>query len=238
MFKRHAALVMFLSGVLATAPCLAERVVSPDEASRWAGVGSLRVAGRPACTAFLISPVEAITAAHCVVDRDSGRQILLGYFVLVLGQRDKSYAAWRKVTDVAFLPGFVSHDPIVTPNGLSTDLAILHLDRPVTADEAAPLQVADWPDPIGAVVDIVGYERGGPKTATIREGCRGVETGAGVTAVTCDVITGLSGSPVLLQASPDTPPRLVASVSSRGQGVAFVVAIAPRLAELRGLIAK
>ena len=244
MIVRLVALAMLLMGALTALPVaserLTERIVSADEAARWRGVGSLRVAGLPSCTAFLISAYEAITAAHCVVDRESGRRVMMEYFVLVLGQRDTGYAAWRKVTDVAFLPGFLSRDPVTVPDALTDDLALLQLDRPVTAEEAAPLQVADWADPVGALVDIVGFERGGPKTATIREGCLGVETGQGVTTVNCDLITGLSGSPVLLQSGPDAPPRLVASVSSRGQhgGVAFVVAIAPRLAELRGLIAK
>jgi hypothetical protein len=56
--------------------------------------------------------------------------------------------------------------------------------------------------------------------------------------VTCDLITGLSGSPVVLSQSPDSPLRLVASVSARGIGVGYVVTIAPHLAELRALIAK
>ena len=87
--------------------------------------------------------------------------------------------------------------------------------------------MADWPNPIGDFVDIVGYKRDGPMTATIREGCMAVETGDGATVVTCDVISGLSGAPVLLSENPALPPRLVASVSSRGQGAAFVVTIPP-----------
>ena len=39
------------------------RPISQDEAVLWTGVGSLRVAGRHTCTAVLISPSEAITAA-------------------------------------------------------------------------------------------------------------------------------------------------------------------------------
>lgn len=215
----------------------AQRLIKQDEVERWRGVGSLRVAGKPACTAVLISDSEAITAAHCVVDRASGRQIEAQYFTLVLGQRTDGFAAVRKVVAAAFLPGFVSSDPIIDLDGLSTDLALLALDRPVSPDEAAPLQVADWPDRIGGFVDIVGYERDGSKSATIREGCMAIEDGQGVTVVACDVITGISGSPVLLSARPEDPPRLVAAVSSRIQGTAIVVVIAPRLAELRGLIA-
>lgn len=242
MTRRGLALALLVVGIAVAVPAasdkVTQRLVSADEAPRWRAVGSLRVFGKRSCTAVLISDVEAITAAHCVVDRATGKRVFPASFILVLGQRADGFAAVRKVTAVAFLPGFVSPEPITDLYGLSTDLALLELDMPVGADEATPLPVANWPDPIGAFVDIIGYERDGPASATIREGCMAIKTGDGVTVVTCDVITGLSGSPVLLQQDPADPPQLVASVSSRGQGEAYVVAIAPRLAELRDLIAR
>ena len=218
-------------GVAGAAPAVGEQIVqrpvSDAEAMRWRAVGSLQVAGHQACTAVLISELEAITAAHCVVDRATGQRVALATFSLVLGQRADGFAAVRGVAAAAFPPEYVSLEPISGLVGLSPDIALLQLDAPVTADEAAPKTVVDWPNPIGAFVDIVGYERDGPMTATIREGCMAVETGDGVTVVTCDVISGLSGAPVLLSENPAFTPHLVASVSSRGQGAAFVVTIAP-----------
>ena len=213
-----------------------QHVLDNGEAERWRAVGSLRMAGMSSCTAVLISQTQALTAAHCVVDRATGVRVRLGYFTLVLGQRSNGYAAVRKVRSVAFLPGFVSTEPISDYSDLSSDLALLQLDRPVSADEAVPIEVADWPHPIGEFVDIVGYERDGPRSPTIRESCRAVESMDTVTVVTCSVITGISGSPVLLSDRPQDPPRLVASASSRGDGVAYVVSIAPHLAALRDLI--
>ena len=102
--------------------------------------------------------------------------------------------------------------------------------------------MADRPDPLGSFVDIVGYERGGPAGATLRDGCTAIQAQDGVVAVTCAVVSGLSGAPVLLSGDPDQPPTLVAIVSSRstgpGQALAFVVTLAPHLAELRALIGK
>ncbi len=233
-----AAALLVIGLASAAAEPFAERLVSADEAPRWFGVGSLRVAGRRSCTAVLISPTEAVTAAHCVVDRASGRRTEPRYFKLVLGQGVRSYSAVRSVVATAFLPGFVSREPITDFSDLSADLALLRLDRPVTPTEAQPFVVADWPEPVGAFVDIVGYERDGPKAVTRRQGCLAVKSGKGVIVVTCEVITGLSGSPVLLDSPSGGPPQFVATVSSRSGDHAFVVAIAPRLAELRALIAK
>jgi protease YdgD len=242
MTRRGFALALLVIGIAAAGPSASEkitqRLIGSDEATRWRGVGSFHVSGKPSCTAVLISDIEAITAAHCVVDRTTGQRVDPAFFTLVLGQRADGFAAVRKVTAVAFSPGFLSTVPITDLGGLSTDLALLALDYPVTPDEAAPLQVTDWSDPIGAFVDIVGYERDGSRSATIREGCMGIQDGQGVAVVTCDVITGISGSPVVLRDRPEDPPRLVAAVSSGAEGAAIVVAIAPRLAELRGLIAR
>jgi hypothetical protein len=79
----------------------------------------------------------------------------------------------------------------------------------------------------------VGYESRGSLTATIHKGCRTLDTAAGVTTLGCNLITGISGSPVVVSLGAGDLPRLVAAVSSRSQSAAFVVAIAPHLAQLR-----
>jgi hypothetical protein len=155
---------------------------------------------------------------------------------LVLGQRTDGFAAVRGVRATAFLPGFVNNQTAIGPDKLATDVALLALDHAVSPTEATPVLLSDWPDPLSARVDIVGYERGGSLSATIREACRTLDTAAGVTTLGCDAIVGISGSPVMLRPGAGHPPRLVASVSSRGQSGSFVVAIAPHLAELRSLL--
>ncbi|MEO6298823.1 MAG: trypsin-like serine protease [Paracoccaceae bacterium] len=216
------------------------RLVGDGEAARWRAVGSLNVGGQRACTAALISDHEAITAAHCVVDRATGNRTAPGAYQLVLGQMADGHAAVRGVRETAFLPEYLSGQHTTGVASLVSDIALLDLDMPVTADEAVPLRVVDWANPIGAFVNIVGYQRGGPDGATIREGCTAIESDGGVTAVTCDVISGLSGAPVVLRENPNLPPVLVATVSSRSVGVggalAIVVSIAPHLAKLRSLI--
>ena len=234
------AALLSLSGLVpGAAEGVARRMVSDAEAARWRAVGTLNVAGHRACTAALISDHEAITAAHCVYNLATRLRTDPAAFQLVLGQRGDYHAAVRGVRATAFLPGYAT-GPKTGFATMSVDVALLELDVPVSPDEAVPLEVVDWPTPIGYFVDIVGYERGGPDAATIREGCTAIDSAEGVTAVTCDVVSGLSGAPVLLRENPDDSPRLVATVSSRdtggGAGLAYVVSIVPLLAELRAQI--
>lgn len=229
-----AALLLGISvGFSAVAQDSQRRLIGAAEADRWRAVGSLRILGRQSCTAVLISATEALTAAHCVVDRVTGRKTPPASYVLVLGQSAVGFAAVRRVTRTAYRPGFVTSASKALFDSLTSDLALLELAEPVSAAEAVPIEIADWTAPVGDLVDIVGYERGGPKSATIREGCMAMGSRDGVTLVTCDVITGLSGSPVLLSDNPQDPPRMVANLSARWDGAAFVVAVAPQIAQLR-----
>ena len=224
-------------------PLVAEglaRPVSAAEATRWRAVAALEVNGHRACSAVLISDHEAITAAHCVYNLATGQKTDPAAFQLVFGQSGAAHAALRGVTAAVFLPGYAAPGAQKGFANVAMDLALLDLDPPVSPEVVLPLTVAEWPNPMGAFVDIVGYERDGAAAATIREGCTAIDSQNGVVAVTCAVISGLSGAPVLLSGAPDQPPQLVATVSSRsngaGQALAFVVTLAPHLAELRALI--
>jgi V8-like Glu-specific endopeptidase len=217
------------------------RALRADEAARWQAVGALEVSGHRGCTAVLISDHEAITAGHCVYNTATRKAADPATLAVVLGQRDGDAGARRRVTAVGLLPEYVN-GPASAFDRIMVDIALLQLDAPVGPDAAVPLQVVDWPRPIGDFVDVVGYERGGVPGATIREGCTAISSTEGVTAVTCDLVSGLSGAPVLLRENPDAPPRLVATVSSRGTGaatgLAYVVSVAPHLEDLRAVIAK
>lgn len=204
---------------------------------RLSGVAILSVDGRPLCTAVLIAPDQAVTAAHCVANRDTGDQVSPAALTLTF-RPGTDQASIARVAALAVPPDIPSTAPVQSLADLTPDLALLILASALGPDQAQPLSVEPWPDPIGAFVDIAGYERDGPPGLWLREGCMGVEAGSGVALVTCDVVAGLSGAPVLLQGRPEDAPRLVATVSSRGQGAAFVVAIAPHLPTLRAQVAR
>lgn len=236
-----------LLGLASAGPVQAQNAARPltdAEAGRWLGVGVLYVNGKNVCSAELVSATEATTAAHCVYDRKAQTHTPATTMQLVFGQRNGTRAAVRGIRAVAVLPGFTAPGPRSALGTMPFDVALLVLDAPVTPQEAEPLNLIDWPDPIGSFVEIVGYEQRMPYHPLIRQGCRATESSRiGVTLTTCDVIGGLSGAPVVLSFDTDGPPYLVAEVSSRaitvtGSGLAYVVSIAPNLANLRAMVAR
>lgn len=240
MDGRWGGLILIAALTAGAGPAVAEGVARPvtvAEAARWNAVASIEVSGHRACSAVLISDHEAVTAAHCVLNHLTGQKTDPATYQLVFGQRGTEHAAVRGVKATAYLPGYAGQGGMAA---VAQDLGLLVLDHPIAANEVQPLTVADWADPLGSFVDITGYERGGADQATIREGCTAIEAEGGVVAVTCNVVSGLSGAPVVLGGDPAQPPQLVAIVSSRGTGagqaLAFVVTLGPHLAELRALV--
>jgi hypothetical protein len=185
------------------------------------------VGGRQGCTAALISDHEALTAAHCLRHLAGPAGSVLTIEV-VFGAGEALPVA-RQVLAFAMLREGAA--------ALTDDLALLQLSAPVAPDEAMPLEVVDWPAPLGASVDVVGYARDA-QAPSVRPNCTAIDSRGGVTALGCDAVSGLSGGAVLLRGAADAPPRLVAIVVARsghlpGPARSFAVTIAPRLEELR-----
>ncbi len=214
------------------------RVLESEEAARWRAVGSLNVLGAEACTAILISPDEIITAAHCAIEGLTGGLRPVGLYRVNLGQISDGSGSDYGIAASAVLPGYLVSEGGNTVEKIGNDLALMRLAKPVAPEDVVPMTVADWPNPIGEFVDILGYERGGPSAVTIREGCMVLDSQDGVNIANCSVISGLSGGAMVLSRAAEEPPTLVAVVSSSGHGTAYAVTIAPHLAALRAELAK
>ena len=232
--------VLIMSLLLAAGPAAANpaapRMIRADEAAVWNGVGRLNIAGNRLCTATLISPDEAITAAHCLFHPVTRHRAEPAAIRFVAGFRQDSSAAVLDVTATAILPAYIYHGPQADVTEVSSDLALLHLSRPVLPTEAVPLTVQDWPE-TATVVDIVGYGRDRPQIASIRQGCLAGDRMLGARLLDCPVLPGLSGAPVVLTGGQVMVAVVSASVGTRVAGVqALLVPVAPHLAELRALI--
>jgi protease YdgD len=219
-----AVLLAFAVGLVAAASRAEGVALTGAAAARFEGVAALSVAGRRLCSAVLVAPDLAVTAAHCVAGRPA-QELRLDFGAA--GQaRGVRALAWPE----AHVPG----RPAGTYEDLSSDLALLALEAPVTL---APLTVTPWPRPTGDFADIVGFERDGPEGPVLREGCMALLERAGVVVLDCAVVAGLSGAPVILQTRPEDLPVLVAIVSSQGEGRAYVVVLALQLAALKARLA-
>jgi V8-like Glu-specific endopeptidase len=235
------ALGLALLSHAAGAEPLAPRMIPDDEAPAWTAVGPLNVAGNRSCTATLISPTEAITAAHCLFHPITHHRADPADIKFVLGQRRDTYAAIRGVARTAVLPDYVYIGPHVGLEQVGSDMALLELDQPVPPEVASPLKVVEWPLPgaKGAGVSVMGYGRDRPYMATMRSGCLVTETQSAIGQIDCPLLPGLSGAPVLLDSGRSQ--QLLAVVSSIvgtrvNPKASLILSIAPHLAELRALL--
>lgn len=231
------ALILALTCIALVAGAQEQRMISEQEAPLWQAVGRLNIAGNRFCTATLISPDEIITAAHCLFHPVTHHKIHVEDIRFVAGFRRDAYAALVGVTALAILPGYVHSGIKADPTSIPNDMALLRLTRPITADEATPLAVQDWPSgPVS--VDIVGYGRDRPLIASIRTGCPYLSDElAGAKLMDCVVVPGLSGAPAVRAGSLDLLALVSTSVGTMVKGEeSLLLPIAPRLATLRTLL--
>ncbi|WP_343564986.1 trypsin-like serine peptidase [Kiloniella sp. b19] len=169
----------------------------------WSTIGRLNAAGRAHCTAFLVGPRSALTAAHCLYEFKSGR--------------------WLHPKELFFLPGFqrdqyILKSPIKSfvisrsyqpelqagEETTRTDWALLTLEKPIGQD-------AGWLPMLSlgsrqvekikagkARLMVSGYRAGAPYAQSLAANCdipRYFKTGG--IAHFCYLQKGDSGSPLL-----------------------------------------
>ncbi len=224
-----AALALCL-GATAAAQAPRQRILDVAEAAAFRAVGRLNVAGNRHCTATLIAPDVALTAAHCLFNPRTGRRAPPAEMKFVIGQWRDAYAALRGVAATAVPPDYV-YDREVALGVVGADVALLRLDAPTAAEAAVPI-------PVGAIAApgpyaIVAYGRDRAYAPSLREDCALVANDGAVVALDCAVTFGVSGAPVLAPGRS----RVVAVVSAQGvdaagRDIALAAALAPRLEPL------
>lgn len=233
-----------LAGLTAVAEVLPSRMLTPQEATVWRGVGPVNIAGEWACTGVLISDHEVLTAAHCLYHRVTLRLVDPKEIKVVLGQDRTEYAALAKVRAIAVLPGFVPLQGLyLDETQLGADIALLELAEPVPPEAATPLPVAAWQG--GGEVDVLGYGRDRPFKPMLREGCPvATDEVMGTFILNCAVQPAPAGFAVTV-AGPQGPvlaALVVAQIVERGQNErqssrAVVIPVGRLLDRLRAHVA-
>ena len=159
----------------------------------WAAVARLQIPGESRCTAVLIAPQVAVTAAHCVYGRRLGRFVPPGAINALFGYDGGRYARHAVVATYAVMPGFNPQGQY----GGGADLALLRFAQPV-GERVVPLAPDAQP---GAPVMLGGYGQDRQEVVLADTLCtaRGLsqgQDGRPMLVHDCQGTRGTSGGPV------------------------------------------
>ncbi len=214
------------------------------DASRWpyTAIGKLNVVIGPGsrrfCTATLIGPRLALTAAHCLWDKARGRWVEPASVHFVAGYALGAYIA-HSVASRAHVPEAFDPDAPIGAANLAHDRALLELAQAVPV---RPIDLDDEPHgPVVAGIAWAGYRRDRNQVLSAEAGCQGHQALDGRLMVVpgCRAVQGESGSAVLtdLETRPRIAGVLVAGPTAAGRN-SIAVPVGAFLAEARGILAR
>ena len=165
----------------------------------WSALARLQIPGAARCTAFLVAPRTALTAAHCLYVRRAGHFAPAGSVHLLAGYAAGGFSGHAVAVAYRLAPGF---DPRAPPAAFGADIAVLTLDRPL----AAPDRVLGLADAVAGPVALGGYSQDRAEVIEADLGCRllGRAADAGGRALLrhgCTGTRGTSGAPLLARAA-------------------------------------
>jgi protease YdgD len=216
-----AALFLTMAAPAALAESHMKSLTDRSDLLGWEAVGRIDFGEAGYCTAVLIAPDILMTAAHCLVDAETGAQNPVEEMTFRAGWRDGEAIAIRRVSAAIVPEAFLDADP-EGADSLRYDVGLARLANPIPASTAAPYRVADMPK-AGSKVTVVSYGRGRSNAASRQSGCQVLAAGAALGIFDCNGVPGSSGAPVFRTGGHH--PEIVSLISSgtRYEGVEVVV---------------
>lgn len=213
----------------------AEGVLSPietaDEARGWNGVGRLILGDGGICTAVLVGPAQALTAAHCLYDQKSAARLPDDGIIFQAGWRSGRAAIYRGLSravihpDYVYLAGDSAH--------IGSDIALLELEQEIRLPQISPFSTGGGATK-GTKVSVASYAEGRMDSLSIERDCTILAQGP-VQILSCDIGPGSSGAPVFSMAEgyAEIISIITAKVEYDGKEAALAVMAAEPLARLR-----
>ncbi|MEM9756348.1 MAG: trypsin-like serine protease [Pseudomonadota bacterium] len=172
------------------------------------------------CSGTLIAPDLVLTAAHCAHGRVAAPERLHVTF----GWRDDGPPLWR--SPAAAITLHHGYRPGTLPvEDLPTDLALIHLPRPVPAEIVAPIPYR--PEPAADLVAVYGYANGHDRILRGHAECPAARLTPGLYGLACQLVSGFSGGPVLREGTdgPEVVGVAVAIIPGAQVGVQAFAAV-------------
>jgi protease YdgD len=166
------------------------RVTLDAAAAPWRSLARLQIPGETRCTAVLVGPRTALTAAHCLWGRRLGHYLPPGSVHVLSGYAAGSFARHTVAASYRLA--------VPTPAGPETDFAVVTLENPIGE---APLPLADADPPPGAAVALGGYNQDRSEVIEADLHCHVVAALPGRLAHDCAGTHGTSGAPLLARAA-------------------------------------
>lgn len=204
-------------------------VVNPADRP-WRAVARLQIPGSGRCTAFLVAPRTALTAAHCLYLRRAGHFAPAEAVHVLTGYASGRFARHAVAVRYRVAPGY---DPRRRPPTFGADVAVLTLDRDMAkpGDVLALLAAGAMALPRAAMLG--GYNQDRAEVIEADRHClvQGLVRDAGGRAVLrhdCAATRGTSGAPLLVRGDGTQPWRVaglqVAAAPDRARGIAVPAA--------------
>jgi len=177
-------------------PGLAEGDIIGAKDYPWSAIGKLNNGVGGSCTAVLISEKYALTAAHCLVFRNSGRYLPAESLHLVLGYEKQEFREHYRIAAYYVPPAYHPEKPYET---LASDWALLSLSATGPA-RPRPLDIAAEDNIHDRNLMTAGYSHRIPYAMTADQKCTLVGESHDHNFVfdTCKAPSGYSGSPVIV----------------------------------------
>lgn len=170
-----------------------EQPLSADAQRPWGTIGQITYGHAPGgaiCTGTLVAADLVLTAGHCVAK--DGVAMQPGDIQFAAGWRDGTSLAVRHGSAIV-----LAQPSADQPREMSQDVALLVLDAPIGADVATPLALSRQ-DLFAERYSFIGFRRDAPKVAVRNDDCNLMATQPGVLQLSCPVVSGNSGAPVLM----------------------------------------
>lgn len=200
-----------------------------SEVEGWEAVGRLTISGRTMCTGALVAPDLVLTAAHCLFDPRTGRQVDPGSVQFQAGLNNGASKAERRVVTASFHPDYRYRAKGQAQVG--SDLALLRLNTPIDRRSVTPVGFDQRPEK-GDILSVIAYTIGHQTNPRMAYPCKVLARKQETLVMSCEVDFGASGAPVFALHG-GRRPYLVSVISAKaamgGQDVSVGTTLDPQI---------